>query len=110
MWNRLTVSVHDHDPQLPQVHGHAAGEPLSTSGRGLELVASISESWGMRARHDGSGKTVWFSLPVPPPDAASQRNKHSHHPGTVAVHDAEAPGTGPAPVPPPTEVEPAAAG
>ncbi|MBO8191747.1 ATP-binding protein, partial [Streptomyces oryzae] len=66
-WNRLTVSVHDHDPRLPQVHGSATHEQLSTSGRGLALVASISESWGMRTQPDGSGKTVWFSLPVPAP-------------------------------------------
>jgi len=72
-WDRLTVSVRDHDGRLPRVR--AAGMQ-ATSGRGLALVAAVSESWGMRAQHDGSGKIVWFTLPAPftrppcPPAAA----------------------------------------
>ncbi|MCX2924691.1 ATP-binding protein [Streptomyces sp. NEAU-W12] len=59
--DRLKVSVHDHDPRLP-VLGDAA--PLATCGRGLAMVAAMSESWG--ALPDGeSGKVVWFTLPVP---------------------------------------------
>jgi anti-sigma regulatory factor (Ser/Thr protein kinase) len=58
--DRLTVSVRDHDPHLPVVDD---AEPLATCGRGLSMVAAMSESWG--ARPDGeSGKVVWFSLPV----------------------------------------------
>ncbi|MFR9796904.1 ATP-binding protein [Streptomyces sp. MS06] len=57
---RLTVSVHDRDPRLPVV---GSADPLATCGRGLSLVASVSESWGVRA--DGeSGKAVWFTLPA----------------------------------------------
>lgn len=61
--DRLTVSVHDHDPRLPVVEdlGHVA--PLATEGRGLAMVAAMSESWG--ARPDGDrGKVVWFTLPA----------------------------------------------
>jgi hypothetical protein len=59
--DRLTVSVRDHDPRLPEV-GDA--DPLATCGRGLAMVAAVSESWGARA--DGeNGKVVWFSLPTP---------------------------------------------
>jgi anti-sigma regulatory factor (Ser/Thr protein kinase) len=86
--DRLTVSVHDHDPRLPvvaDIDGVAAGmgamggalsdidraladidgtERLATCGRGLAMVAAVSESWG--ARPDGeSGKVVWFTLPTP---------------------------------------------
>lgn len=107
--DRLTVSVHDHDPRLPVVAdiggtdpdsvetggvatgGVATGgaetggvdssgaetdgagrrgtvrdrtETLATCGRGLAMVAAVSESWG--ARPDGeSGKVVWFTLPTP---------------------------------------------
>ncbi|MFG3153477.1 ATP-binding protein [Streptomyces sp. NPDC048219] len=58
--DRLTVSVRDHDPRLPVVDD---AEPLATCGRGLAMVAAMSESWG--ARPDGeSGKVVWFSLPT----------------------------------------------
>ncbi|MFC3571948.1 ATP-binding protein [Streptomyces yaanensis] len=59
--DRLTVSVHDHDPRLPELR--EAG-PSATSGRGLAMVAAVADSWG--ARPDGdSGKVVWFTLPAP---------------------------------------------
>ncbi|MFE6281154.1 ATP-binding protein [Streptomyces sp. NPDC057877] len=58
--DRLTVSVRDHDPRLPVVEN--AGE-MSTCGRGLAMVAAMSESWGARAEGE-SGKVVWFTLPT----------------------------------------------
>ncbi|MFJ5263390.1 ATP-binding protein [Streptomyces sp. NPDC088387] len=58
--DRLTVSVRDHDPRLPVVED---ADPLATCGRGLAMVAAVSESWG--AKPDGDdGKVVWFSLPT----------------------------------------------
>jgi signal transduction histidine kinase len=57
---RLTVSVHDNDPRLPVVQ---AAEPFATCGRGLAMVAAVSESWGVRP-HGESGKVVWFTLPA----------------------------------------------
>ncbi len=61
--DRLTVSVRDHDPRLPVVEDTADGDALATRGRGLAMVAAVSESWG--ARPDGeSGKVVWFTLPT----------------------------------------------
>ncbi|NYE39442.1 ATP-binding protein [Streptomyces fulvorobeus] len=59
--DRLTVSVHDHDPRLPTVGAPGAD---ATSGRGLALIAAVSESWGVRPA-DGTGKAVWFTLPAP---------------------------------------------
>ncbi|GGJ07281.1 ATPase [Streptomyces brasiliensis] len=60
--DRLTVSVRDHDPRLPVLE---EAEALDTTGRGLAMVAAVSESWG--ARPDGdSGKVVWFTLPAAP--------------------------------------------
>ncbi|CCK32286.1 regulatory protein [Streptomyces davaonensis JCM 4913] len=62
--DRLTVSVRDHDPRLPVVEDIEDVAPLATGGRGLAMVAAVSESWGVRP--DGeSGKVVWFSLPTP---------------------------------------------
>jgi hypothetical protein len=57
--DQLTVSVRDLDPRMPQP---AAADPLATCGRGLSLIAALSESWGMRP--DGAGKVVWFTLPA----------------------------------------------
>lgn len=61
--DRLTVSVRDHDPRLPEVRDADAS---ATCGRGLAMVAAMSESWGVRL--DGeSGKVVWFTLAAPSP-------------------------------------------
>nr|WP_145492806.1 MULTISPECIES: ATP-binding protein [Streptomyces] len=68
--DRLTVSVRDHDPRLPVSADEAGADaedttPLATCGRGLAMVAAVSESWG--ARPDGdNGKVVWFTLPATP--------------------------------------------
>ncbi|MET7455689.1 ATP-binding protein [Streptomyces sp. NPDC005574] len=65
--DRLMVSVYDHDPRLPVVEDLADAadtDALATRGRGLAMVAAVSESWGVRP--DGeSGKVVWFTLPTP---------------------------------------------
>ncbi len=67
LFDRLTVSVHDHDPRPPTV---CAAEPLDTGGRGLALIAAVSDDWGVRQEGE-KGKTVWFALPTsaPPPAA-----------------------------------------
>jgi anti-sigma regulatory factor (Ser/Thr protein kinase) len=59
--DRLMVSVRDHDPRLPVVED---AEALATCGRGLAMVAAVSESWGARPEGE-SGKVVWFTLPAP---------------------------------------------
>ncbi|MEV6025645.1 ATP-binding protein [Streptomyces sp. NPDC052036] len=61
--DRLTVSVHDHDPRLPELR---APDPTATSGRGLAMVAALADSWGVRPNGD-AGKIVWFALPAPSP-------------------------------------------
>ncbi|MER6196178.1 ATP-binding protein [Streptomyces sp. NPDC001586] len=69
---RLTVSVIDSDPRLPVLHEVQAGA-LETCGRGLALVAALSESWGARQQPDGPGKVVWFSLTAAPAPATPQQ-------------------------------------
>lgn len=64
--DRLTVSVHDHDPRLPTVRDPGMS---ATSGRGLALVAAVSESWGARPQGE-TGKVVWFTLPAVSPAVA----------------------------------------
>ncbi|MGW1770400.1 ATP-binding protein [Streptomyces sp. NPDC002104] len=106
---RLTVSVYDSDPRLPQLRDSAAaanrpagGRPvdaLETSGRGLALVEALSEAWGARQQDDCPGKVVWFSLRAAPGPAAPElqpvllAEKPAHRPGKNAVRE-------PAPAPP----------
>ncbi|MFJ3670734.1 ATP-binding protein [Streptomyces sp. NPDC090106] len=59
--DRLMVSVRDHDPRLPVV---CDADSLDTCGRGLAMVAAVSESWGVRPEGD-TGKVVWFTLTAP---------------------------------------------
>ncbi|MEU6366691.1 PAS domain S-box protein, partial [Streptomyces sp. NPDC046931] len=53
----LTVEISDHSPQLPHPRLAATDEE---SGRGLILVDTVSESWGVRP--SSTGKTTWFTL------------------------------------------------
>ncbi|MFB7513604.1 ATP-binding protein [Streptomyces sp. NPDC056144] len=99
--DRLTVSVRDHDPRIPQagtlslfddrdldtdlVADLDAFEALATSGRGLAIVGAVSESWGVRSCGD-AGKVVWFTLSAPPPDAPAEERAHvAHVPGAESL-------------------------
>ncbi|MGW3492971.1 ATP-binding protein [Streptomyces sp. NPDC001020] len=83
--DRLTVSVHDHDPRLPELRD---ADLSATSGRGLAMVAAVADTWG--ARPDGeSGKVVWFTLPAPP--SAPARPIRHRTPYDLAL-EAPAPG------------------
>ena len=63
--DRLTVSVRDNDPRIPEMaESHDATEEFATSGRGLAIIEAMSESWGVRP-HGDSGKVVWFTLQAP---------------------------------------------
>ncbi|WP_424881636.1 PAS domain S-box protein [Streptomyces sp. SLBN-8D4] len=53
----LTVEVSDHSPHLPQPR-HAADD--EESGRGLLLVRTLADTWGVRPTDEG--KTTWFTL------------------------------------------------
>lgn len=56
----VRVAVSDRSPVLP-APPRAAG-PYEESGRGLALVALITDAWGVLPDADGGGKTVWFEL------------------------------------------------
>ncbi|WP_328535448.1 ATP-binding protein [Streptomyces sp. NBC_00344] len=53
----LTAAVLDTSPQLPRLR---CASPLVTTGRGLPMVATLSDSWGTHATADG--KVVWFTI------------------------------------------------
>ncbi|MEU5218705.1 ATP-binding protein [Streptomyces sp. NPDC020807] len=90
--DRLTVSVRDHDPRIPEagtlfddteldaadLDGPDAFEALATSGRGLAIVGAISESWGVRPCRD-AGKVVWFTLAAPPSPAPTEGHARRAH-------------------------------
>jgi anti-sigma regulatory factor (Ser/Thr protein kinase) len=41
--------------------------PGSLRGRGLPIVASLADNWGVASSPRGPGKTVWFEVAVPSP-------------------------------------------
>ncbi len=51
----LHVEVHDSGPGLPRLLGERPG--LTRAGRGLRVVAALSDAWGVR--HRDIGKIVW---------------------------------------------------
>ncbi|MEU9450328.1 PAS domain S-box protein [Streptomyces sp. NPDC048277] len=53
----LTVEISDRSPQLPRPRRAAEDEE---SGRGLLLVRTLADSWGVRPTDEG--KTTWFTL------------------------------------------------
>jgi anti-sigma regulatory factor (Ser/Thr protein kinase) len=55
----VRVRVHDMSAVLPRQRTYGAD---STTGRGIRLIASIAQDWGVEA--EGEGKAVWFELPV----------------------------------------------
>ncbi|MFC7010262.1 ATP-binding protein [Streptomyces viridiviolaceus] len=54
----LRVEVRDFVGRMPRPRAPEPGE--STDGRGLVLVESLADAWGVQAH--GVGKSVWFEL------------------------------------------------
>jgi anti-sigma regulatory factor (Ser/Thr protein kinase) len=57
--NRLRVEITDRGPGLPVLRHPRPEEP---SGRGLQIVATLTDRWGILDDPDRPGKTVWFEL------------------------------------------------
>jgi anti-sigma regulatory factor (Ser/Thr protein kinase) len=55
--NSATISVHDGSPIVPRRRRHADD---ATTGRGLDLLDRLSQSWHVRP--EGEGKTVTFTV------------------------------------------------
>ncbi|WP_369185828.1 ATP-binding protein [Streptomyces sp. Y1] len=58
--HRLVVTVHDLSRALPYVPDDAKDNAFAESGRGMLLVAGLSERWGVVAT--SGGKKVWAEL------------------------------------------------
>jgi hypothetical protein len=57
--NRLRVEVSDDGDGHPIVR---PADPTAVSGRGLQAVELLSDSWGIETRPGAPGKTVWFTI------------------------------------------------
>jgi anti-sigma regulatory factor (Ser/Thr protein kinase) len=55
--DHIRIDVDDVGPGTPEVQ---APQPSQPSGRGLQIVQALSQSWGVRQHTPGPGKTVWF--------------------------------------------------
>jgi hypothetical protein len=67
-WGELVrLAVHDATPELPV----RRDEPTQVTGRGMLLVAALSQSWGVLPA-SGGGKVVWAVLQAPPEGRSDQ--------------------------------------
>ena len=57
--NEVRVAVTDAGPGLPTVQSPT---PATPSGRGLQIVTTFADDWGVTPSHDTPGKTVWFTV------------------------------------------------
>ncbi|MFH9351953.1 ATP-binding protein [Kitasatospora sp. NPDC017646] len=60
--SRLRIEVQDGTSRLPGRRRDPEAE-YATSGRGLLLVETLADSWGVQLR--GDGKVTWFELALP---------------------------------------------
>lgn len=58
----LRIEVSDADPQVHAVKPHAPN-PSDPTGRGLQIVQSLTRAWGVTPQAHG-GKTVWAVMPL----------------------------------------------
>ncbi|MFP3988443.1 ATP-binding protein [Streptomyces sp. E11-3] len=83
--DRLRVEVSDANATLPKP-GQAS--PDDISGRGLALVAALSDAWAAEPRPCGIGKTVWFELLLRP-DVEPSPTESAHAGWTAATSSAQ---------------------
>jgi anti-sigma regulatory factor (Ser/Thr protein kinase) len=70
------VEVEDANERPPSI-AHTPAE--ATSGRGLQLVQALAESWGVEGRM--AGKLVWFELSARAMDNGHGRDREAAHHG-----------------------------
>jgi PAS domain S-box-containing protein len=71
--NSLICEVSDGSDTAPHLR---RARSTDEGGRGLFLVAQLSDHWG--TRHTANGKTIWADQSVPLPDVTDGRGDHRH--------------------------------
>jgi PAS domain S-box-containing protein len=59
---RVRIGVRDTAPRYPTPQDPGAD---ALHGRGLQIVRTLADAWGIEMHRDREGKTVWFSAPLP---------------------------------------------
>ncbi|MFE0202053.1 SpoIIE family protein phosphatase [Streptomyces sp. NPDC058985] len=97
----LVVEATDHHPsRAPRGGDHGTPQDPAEYGRGLRLVAALSEAWGITYRP--GTKTVWARLPAAGTETAADAGNDTVTAGQIEVYAADegrespdaAPGTG----------------
>jgi serine/threonine-protein kinase RsbW len=60
--NSIRIECEDVEPSRPFMRWPTVEE---TTGRGLQIVSSLADDWGVTPAAAGSGKTVWARIRVP---------------------------------------------
>ena len=60
--SRVRVDVSDGAAGYPAPQDQ---HPDAPHGRGLHIVRTLADAWGIEMHRDRPGKTVWFSVPLP---------------------------------------------
>lgn len=64
----VLVEVSDQTPGTVRAH---SADPHEPHGRGLHIVQTLADRWGVRDTRSSTGKTVWFAL-----NDGHRRNRH----------------------------------
>lgn len=79
---RVHIEVRDESSFLPTTRRH---HQESQTGRGLELVETLADAWGVDAPDGSEGKGVWFELAAVELTTTAQRLAHHAHPSGRAA-------------------------
>jgi anti-sigma regulatory factor (Ser/Thr protein kinase) len=84
------IEVSDGSPRLPTEKGYRTDD---ATGRGMQLLDCLAATWG--CKRTGTGKLVWFDLPVPfedsSPRGTGRRSIDDPYPNGVSIALLDAP-------------------
>lgn len=73
--DRIRIEVEDDGEGDPVMR---SPEPTDTSGRGLQIVQALADTWGVLAKAEPPGKIVWASIALRTPEAHTERTSEVH--------------------------------
>ena len=81
--DEVRVSVTDRDPMLHRPIRHLSHDVLAESGRGLRIVATVADDWGIESKP--GGKSIWFTLGLPDASVADAELHDLMQPAVVRL-------------------------